>query len=214
MRTVTMRTMVKTVVTGVAALSAAVAIGACGNTATKETASSPAAPAQTSTTAAVSAHNQADVHFAHMMIPHHQQAVEMSDIILAKQGLDPRVVELATQIKAAQGPEIAQMQGWLTQWGAPGMADMPGMNHGGMGSMPGMAGMVSPADMDALKNAQGVEASTLFLTQMIEHHKGAITMAQDEIKNGQFADAIAMANSIVETQQREIDTMNQILSSL
>ncbi len=225
MRTVTMRTMVKTVVTGVAALSAAVAIGACGNTATKETASSPAAPAQTSTTAAVSAHNQADVHFAHMMIPHHQQAVEMSDMILAKQGLDPRVVELATQIKAAQGPEIAQMQGWLTQWGAPGMADMPGMNHGGMGnmpgmdhggmgSMPGMAGMMSPADMDALKNAQGVEASTLFLTQMIEHHKGAITMAQDEIKNGQFADAIAMAKSIVETQQREIDTMNQILSSL
>lgn len=51
------------------------------------------------------------------MIPHHQQAIQMSDIVLAKQGIDPRVIDLANQIKAAQGPELQQMQGWLTQWG-------------------------------------------------------------------------------------------------
>jgi len=173
-----------------------------------------------------------------MMIPHHQQAIEMSDIILAKQGIDPRVVELAQQIKAAQGPEIATMQGWMKQWGM-NMGDMPG--HGGMGDMPGhggmtgspsssmmpsgsmmpgmgnmagMEGMMSPAEMDALKNAQGVEASKLYLTGMIKHHEGALTMAQDEIKNGESPDAIAMAKSILESQQKEIDTMNQILNSL
>ena len=93
--------------------------------------------------------------------------------------------------------------------GMPGMDGMPGM--GGMG---GMDGMMSPAQMDALTNAEGVEASKLFLTGMITHHEGAITMAQSEIKNGQFPDAVAMAKSILTSQQAEIDTMNQILSSL
>lgn len=221
----------KTVVTGVAALATFAALSACSNSATKEATSS-SAPAQTSTSAQAAAHNQADMMFAHMMIPHHQQAIEMSDIILAKQGIDPRVVDLAKQIKAAQGPEIETMQGWIKQWGMNmgdmpsmsgmpghgGMGDMPG--HGGMGDMPGMSdmpgmeGMMSPADMDALKNAQGVEASKLFLTGMIKHHQGALTMANDEIKNGQSPDAIALAKSILESQQKEIDTMNQILSSL
>lgn len=166
--------------------------------------------------------------FAHMMIPHHQQAVEMSDMILAKQGIDPRVIDLANQMKAAQGPEIAQMQDWLQQWamqmsGAPGAPPSghggmhgsgSGMGMPGMGDMAGMQGMMSPADMKALQNAQGVEASKLFLTQMIEHHRGAITMAQDEIENGQSPDAIALAKSIETSQQKEIDNMNEILSSL
>ena len=226
-----------TVVTGLAALAAVAALGACSNSATKETAA-PQSPTQSSTSAPAAAHNQADVNFAEMMIPHHQQAIEMSDVILAKQGIDPRVIELATQIKAAQGPEIEKMQGWIKDWGVGGMtgmpstSGMPGMDHGGMhggdststtsmmpsGSMmpgmTGMAGMMSPGEMDALKNAQGVEASKLFLTGMIKHHQGALTMAQDEIKNGQSADAVALAKSILESQQKEIDTMNQILNSL
>lgn len=167
------------------------------------------------------AHNDADVMFAQHMIPHHQQAVEMSDVLLAKQGIDPRVTELATQIKGAQAPEIEQMQGWLTQWGNPPMPPMPqqgdgDMGHGDMGhgNMPAMQGMVSDADMTALRNAQGAEAATLYLTHMIAHHEGAITMAQDEIKDGQYPAAVEMARTIVKTQQQEIDTMRQILSSL
>ncbi|KKF01427.1 DUF305 domain-containing protein [Mycolicibacterium obuense] len=210
----------RAVVTGVAALAVVAAIGACSNSATEQSPSasaSSAAPAQSSAAAPAAAHNQADMMFAHMMIPHHQQAVEMSDMILAKQGIDPRVIDLANQIKAAQGPEVTKMQGWLQQWGmqmsgmpaSPGMGGMPGMDD-----MPGMQGMMSPADMQALRSAQGVEASRLFLTQMIEHHRGAITMAQNEIKNGQSPDAIALAKSIETSQQKEIDTMNQILSSL
>jgi uncharacterized protein (DUF305 family) len=166
------------------------------------------ASAAPSSTAAAEAHNDADVMFAQHMIPHHTQAVEMSDMVLGKQGIDPRVTELATQIKAAQGPEIQQMQGWLTQWGTPAMPPMSGHD------MPGMQGMMSEQDMTALKDAQGVDASKLFLTQMIAHHEGAITMAQTEIKDGQYVPAVEMARAIVTTQQQEIDTMNGILASL
>jgi uncharacterized protein (DUF305 family) len=168
------------------------------------------------------AHNDADVMFAQHMIPHHQQAIEMSDMLLAKQGTDPRVTELAQQIKAAQGPEIEKMQGWLNQWGNPAMpsmpaGDMPGHDMPGMSSAPStsaMAGMMSEADMTALQNAQGPEASKLFLTQMIAHHEGAITMAQTEIKDGQYPAAVELARAIVSTQQKEIDTMRGMLSTL
>ena len=126
---------------------------------------------------------------------------------------------LANQIKAAQGPEIQQMQSWLSQWGEPTMMPMPssmmpGHDMGDMGDMPGMSGMMSGEDMAALRNAQGVEASKLFLTQMIAHHQGAIAMAQDEIKSGQYPPAIAMSQSIVTSQQKEIDEMQAILASL
>jgi uncharacterized protein (DUF305 family) len=170
---------------------------------------SSSATAAPSSTAAAEAHNDTDVMFAQHMIPHHTQAVEMSDMVLGKQGIDPRVTELATQIKAAQGPEIQQMHGWLTQWGTPAMPPMSG--HG---DMPGMSGMMSEQNMTALKDAQGVDASKLFLTQMIAHHEGAITMAQTEIKDGQYVPAVEMARAIVTTQQQEIDTMNGILASL
>jgi uncharacterized protein (DUF305 family) len=168
----------------------------------------PVQPSSVSATAAAEAHNDADVMFVQHMIPHHQQAVEMSDMVLGKQGIDPRVTELANQIKAAQGPEIQLMQGWLNQWGTPAMPPMSGHD------MPGMSGMMSNSDMTALTDAQGVDASKLFLTQMIAHHEGAITMAQNEIKDGQYEPAVAMAHAIVTTQQQEIDTMRGILATL
>jgi uncharacterized protein (DUF305 family) len=156
------------------------------------------------------------------MIPHHQQAIEMSDMLLGKQGIDPEVVALANQIKKAQGPEIEQMQSWLKAWGtsstpAPSSTGMPGhdMSSGGdMNGMPGMGGghgMMSDADMTALQNAQGADAGRLFLTQMIEHHKGAIMMAQQEIDSGQFPAAVEMARNIVASQQKEITTMQGLL---
>jgi uncharacterized protein (DUF305 family) len=209
----------------------AIAAGCSDNNASGEHQTShTSAPATASVgatnTPANEAHNNADVMFAQHMIPHHQQAIEMSDMLLAKQGIDPRVTELAKQIKAAQGPEIQQMQSWLTQWGNPAMppmtsgdmpghSDMPGMS--GMpttSGMPGMSGMMSEQDMTALQNAQGVEAGKLFLTQMIAHHEGAITMAQNEIKDGQYAAAVELARSIVTAQQKEIETMKGIVATL
>jgi uncharacterized protein (DUF305 family) len=186
------------------------------------------------------AHNHADVMFARHMIPHHQQAIDMSDILLAKPNIDPRVVDLANRIKAAQAPEIVQMQGWLDSWGMGGMGGMgmmpggmPGMGPGGMGPgmgegpmMPGrgpgmggmgmmnMGGMASDSEMAALRGAQGVDAARLYLDLMIPHHEGAITMAQNEIANGQFADEIALCRSIVTSQQQEIAEMQGILATL
>ncbi len=160
-------------------------------------------------------HNDADLMFAEHMIPHHQQAVEMSDVVLAKQGVDPRVTDLATRIKAAQGPEIEQMQGWLRQWGKPAMPPMTANEGHTMDGMSGDAmGMMSGEQMTALKNADGAEASKLFLTGMITHHEGAIVMAQTEIKDGTFAPAVELARSIATTQQQEIDTMKGILATL
>ena len=145
----------------------------------------------------------------------------MSDIILPKQGIDPRVVDLANQIKAAQGSEIQQMQGWLTQWGQPvppSMSMMPNTSVTPSGSMtPGasmMPGMVSDQEMTALQNAEGAEASKLFLTMMIHHHQGAITMAQTEVKSGQNPPAVALAHSITTSQQQQITTMQNVLATL
>ena len=206
-----------TVVVGVAATAALLALGACGGATTEQAA--PPSSVSASTSAPAQAHNEVDAMFAQHMIPHHQQAIEMSDTILGKQGIDPRVTELANQIKNAQAPEIKLMEGWLAEWGMPGM-DMPGhsMKPGGsmmpgMSGMPGM-GMMSQAEMDQLKNAEGVAATRLFLTQMITHHQGAIDMSQNEVKNGRYQATVELAKSIITSQQKEIDTMKSILSSL
>ena len=166
---------------------------------------SPATPAATGTPAA-GPHNDADVMFATMMMAHHQQAIEMSDMILEKDSIDPAVTELAQQIKDAQTPEITQMQGWLTGWGA--SASASGMDHGGDD------GMMSQADMDALMKANGTEAAKLFLAGMVKHHQGAITMAQEEVTNGQNPEAKKLAQTIITSQQAEIEKMNTMLRSL
>lgn len=201
----------RTVLIGAGALAALVLSVGCSSGDSDAQHSAGHGSSATETTSASSQdHNDTDVGFAQHMIPHHQQAIEMSDILLAKQGIDPRVTDLATKIKAAQGPEIKQMQDWLTQWGKP-TAD-GGQN---MGDMAGDSmGLMSPEQMTALKNAQGVEASKLFLNGMIAHHEGAISMAQPEIGNGQFRGAIEMAKAIATTQQQEIETMKGILATL
>ena len=188
---------------GVAALAMLTTLTACNSTSPEA-----AHSATTSSPVAAQRHNQADVTFAQHMIPHHQQAIEMSDAMLAKQGIDPRVTDLANRIKAAQGPQIAQMQSWLSQWAVPTMP----MTPGGMAGHD-ISGMMSEQDMSDLKNAQGVDASKMFLTQMIAHHQGAITMGTDEIHNGQYPPAVSMANSIVTGQQQEITEMQGILAT-
>jgi uncharacterized protein (DUF305 family) len=198
---------------GVAALAMLTTLTACNSDSSHEAthsgSTSTSVSSSVSSSVAAQQHNQADVTFAQQMIPHHQQAIEMSDTVLAKQGIDARVIDMANRIKGAQGPEIQQMQSWLSQWGVPTMPMTPG-------SMAGhdVSGMMSEQDMNDLKSADGVEASKLFLTQMITHHQGAITMGTDEIKNGQYPPAVSMAQSIVTGQQQEITEMQGILASL
>lgn len=158
--------------------------------------------------------NDADVMFAQMMIPHHQQAIEMSDVLLGKDGVDSQITDLATQIKEAQGPEIEQLSTWLEEWGAPQPDDATGeMDHGDMGEG-SMDGMMSEEDMQALEDAQGAEAGRLFLEQMIVHHEGAIEMAQTEVEDGANEAAVEMASTIVSSQTSEIQTMEDLLAGM
>lgn len=197
------------------AVAAAIAIGGCASVSNGTSAPvnsmdgmdhgsmSGSAPAS-STPAAAADYNAADTMFTQGMIPHHQQAVEMSDLMLGKSDVPAPVKELATRIKAAQGPEIATMTGWLKTWNE--SATMaPGMD---------MGGMMGADDMAKLKAAQGTEAAKLFLTQMIAHHQGAVAMAKTEIAQGKNADAVSLAKSIVTAQEAEIKDMQTLLPTL
>lgn len=151
--------------------------------------------------------DEADAMFASMMIVHHEQAIEMSDIVLAAEGIDPAVTELAQRIKAAQGPEIEQLEGWLDEWGiSPDDREASGMDHGD--------GMMSEDDLTALRAADGPEASRLFLEQMIVHHEGAVEMAQAQIDDGSDPEAVELAHTIVDAQTDEIQEMKDLLSAL
>jgi uncharacterized protein (DUF305 family) len=154
-------------------------------------------------------HNQADIMFARMMIPHHAQAVEMSDIMLAKQDIPAEVTALAQKIKDAQAPEIELMTGWLEAWNQPtgmmGSTTVPGHS---------MGGMVDADGINKLKSAQGTEAVRLFLEQMIGHHEGAIDMAEQEIRTGKYPATIQLSRDIVASQGAEITEMKALLAGL
>jgi uncharacterized protein (DUF305 family) len=154
--------------------------------------------------------NAADVMFVEMMIPHHEQAIEMADIVLPKDDIDPAVTDLATDIKAAQGPEIDLMESWLADWGLPSMAGTGGMSDGGHGGHGG-DGMMSADDMEALADADGAEASRLFLEQMIEHHEGAIEMAQYLLDDGENGEVRRLGEAIITAQEAEIELMRELL---
>jgi len=154
--------------------------------------------------------NDADAEFAHQMIPHHEQAVVMTGFV-ADRTDNAQVLDLAGRIEAAQEPEIDQMKGWLEAWGDP---HKPGM--GGMQGMEGMSmpGMMSEADMATLKGSSGPAFDKMFLEMMIAHHEGAVEMAKTEIADGEFPEAITLAEEIIDSQQAEIDEMQGILSEL
>lgn len=161
--------------------------------------------------AATGPHNAQDVTFATDMIPHHAQAVEMADMALARD-TDADVKALATQIKAAQAPEIAQMGGWLRGWDAPVPTDSHMTDH--MAGMSGGDGMMSSDEMTQLDAASGTAFAKLFLTGMTRHHQGAVAMAKTELAAGQNSDAKALATRIVAAQNTEIATMTRLLAKL
>ena len=182
--------------------------------------------------AADAQHNAADLAFAQQMIVHHQGAIEMADLAPSR-AASQQVKDLAVRIKAAQGPEIQQMQGWLSTWGAAmpsstnasSSEDTTGMDMGGMGSQGQMTsggvttamsipGMMSDADMQQLTAASGTEFDRLFLQQMIVHHQGALEMADTELAQGSNTAALALAQAIKTSQTAEITEMQQMLQSL
>ncbi|MFC7759658.1 DUF305 domain-containing protein [Catellatospora bangladeshensis] len=150
--------------------------------------------------------NTADVSFAQMMIPHHEQAVRMAEFA-GTRASDPQVQQLAMQIKTAQGPEIETMKGWLSAWGQPTAAPMGGMRDG-------MPGMMTEEQMGSLENLTGTAFDREFVRMMIAHHQGAVQMARTEQAQGADADAKALAATIEKTQTAEIATLQQVLDRL
>ena len=191
---------IRTIALASGVLAASLLLAGCSNSTGAMPMGETSSPSQTAT----AAFNDADVDFAMNMVAHHTQAIEMAEMLLSKENIDPQIVELAKNIKAAQGPELDTMNGWLDAWGSGGMN---GMDHG-------MSGTMSEGDMAALKAASGVDASRLFLAQMTVHHQGAIDMAEIEIRDGENTDAIALAEMIISDQTAEIGLMERILATL
>lgn len=161
-------------------------------------------PSQEAGAAAAGA-NDADVMFAQMMIPHHEQALVMSRIVLDTEGVDPAVVDLATRIESAQEPEITTMEGFLAEWGASTTGDHSGHE---------MDGMLSDEEIQALEAADAATVSRLFLEGMIAHHEGAVDMAEAELADGKNPEALALAQEIIDAQEQEIQEMRELLATL
>lgn len=155
-----------------------------------------------------SAGSGSDVMFAQMMIPHHQQAVEMS-ILAETRASSPEIKALAAEIKQAQQPEIDLMTVWLNEWDVPVMSGSEAMGeHGGHG----MAGMLTDEQLADLANSSGAEFDTLFAEYMIDHHEGAITMAE-AVQDSKDSRVAALAQTIIETQRAEIDQLKAFLAT-
>jgi uncharacterized protein (DUF305 family) len=201
----------KSLIASVAAIATALLVSSCtspasdGHTDHQQGTQTSAAAQPADSTAS---NNAADVAFVTGMIPHHQQAVEMSALV-PQRSTDPAVIKLASDISAAQGPEIETMKALLAKWN-PGTDTGQGAHHGGMDGME-MQGMVDDATMTRLESLKGADFDKLWLQSMIGHHEGAITMANTEIADGANADAKALAQQIVTAQQAEIGQMKQML---
>ena len=204
----------------IAATAAAVTLAACSppneqaSTQTATSSSMPMSghdmpghsmPGMSGTSTAPAANfNDADVMFLQMMYPHHAQAVEMAKLVPTR-SQNQQVKDLAAAIEKAQAPEMQQMTTLLAGFGKP--APSATMSH----SMPGL---MTPQQMTELTGLSGAAFDKMWLQMMVEHHQGAITMANDELKNGTNADAKAMAQAIVTAQQAEITTMNGMLAKM
>ena len=146
--------------------------------------------------------SNADIMFAQMMIPHHQQAVDMGTLAEARTN-DPSVRALAAQIKSEQVPEIIQMKSWLSESDS-------NMN---MGHEMGMNGMLSDAEMAELTNSSGTAFDVLYLAGMIAHHQGAISMAQTVV-NSENAEVKALAEAIISSQTKQITELQNLLAAV
>ncbi|MFI1942562.1 DUF305 domain-containing protein [Streptomyces virginiae] len=207
----TNRSLPRRVALAATAVAAGLVLAACGGDNTTNTAGTAPVTATAPAPSEADRHNEADVAFAQGMIPHHRQAILMSDMVAAH-GASPDVRALAEKIKKAQAPEIETMTGWLKTWGekVPTGVSMDGMGHGDDSGMPGM---MDDQDMDRLGKARGNAFDTMFLTMMIDHHEGAIAMANTEKQQGVYGPAKALADDIIASQTAEITLMRGMLKT-
>ncbi|MCE7083017.1 DUF305 domain-containing protein [Streptomyces sp. ST2-7A] len=156
-------------------------------------------------------HNDADIAFAREMIPHHRQALEMSELA-PDRAASPEVLALAEEIEAAQGPEIETLTAWLRGWGVE-VAEETDADHHGHGLHDGhdMPGMLTDEEMAHLSAVDGEAFDTAFLGLMIEHHEGALEMARQVLADGSHEPTAELAREIIDGQEAEITRMRELL---
>ena len=145
----------------------------------------------------------ADVMFLQMMIPHHQQAIDISELAITT-SKDAELVALATAIRDGQASEIVQMKNWLVQVGAD--IEMGHMGHD-------MGGMLSDTELSALKASKGSAFDRLWLEGMTNHHNGALHMTT-MISDAQDPKIKEFGQRIIEAQSAQIAQMKTMLSRL
>jgi len=182
-------------------LTAVVALGVLVGCASHSTDSATVSPSEPP---GYEPHNTADVAFTQQMVSLQQEAIALSDTLLAKEGIAPGVVDLAKEIKPVRASEITQMQGWLKSWGNP----------------PAVAGEADVSELPSdqhvaqLQAAEGVEATRFYLNQMIANNEKGLALSKTEIDDGQYRATITMARANQVDQQQEITTMKSILDTL
>ena len=168
-------------------------------------------PAQVAGQVSEETFSASDFMFVQMMIPHHDQAVQMASLANSR-ALNPQIIDLANQISAAQNSEIQVMESWLMSMGVTQMPDLDSLGaHAGH-----MDGVLTESQMETLRQASGGEFDQLFGEFMIEHHLGAISMAQDVLNQGtnQGDPAVkALAQSIIGEQEEEIVLLKSMIGA-
>ncbi|ANZ35742.1 hypothetical protein BBK82_06260 [Lentzea guizhouensis] len=147
-------------------------------------------------------HNSADVAFAQGMVPHHEQALEMTELVASRTD-SPHVVDLATRIAKAQEPEIDQLNSRLREWGAPKQASV----HTADGHT-GDHGMV---ELGNLADLRGTDFDRQWLSLMIQHHRGAVEMAREHLDAGTDPATRKLAQDVITAQEKEIAEMESLL---
>lgn len=151
-----------------------------------------------------------DAGFARDMQVHHHQAVDMA-VLMRDRTDDETLRTIALDIILTQQQQAGQMYGWLEQWGLPQTSTEPVMEWMGMGGMP-MTGLASDADMQRLREADGVEAERLFLELMIAHHLGGVHMAEYAEANATQPVVRDLAEAMATAQTAEIDALEDLLA--
>jgi len=155
-------------------------------------------------------YTEADVRFMQGMIPHHAQALVMTDLV-EKHATTDAVRQMALRMEISQRDEIALMETWLRRHGEP--VQMPGMADG----MHLMPGMLTPEQMEELRNARGIEFDRLFLEYMIMHHRGAIDMVAKLFATpgaAQESTIFKFAEDVDADQTMEIQRMQRVLEDI
>ena len=189
----------KRIAMGSAVVAVALLLGACGN--------DDPTPQGDEGTAGSGSFNEADVTFLQDMVAHHEQAIEMAEMVEGRTDR-PELQELASNIISSQTAEIEEIDGLLEDAGEEG-ADDGGMGHD-MDTGGSDMGM-SQEEMDALMDVQGEEFDKMFSEMMIRHHEAAIAMSEEVLENGENAEVATLAQGIIDEQQKEVDDLKSWL---